>query len=67
MSHIFVKFLFLNSADTSACDHILSLSKNVEHNRISLSLICTQSSFLIRYSIVVTTFMPLNFYQAQWK
>jgi hypothetical protein len=67
MSHILVKFEFLNSADTSACERVLSSNKQVEHNTISLSLVCLQSNLLIRYRISVTTFMPLNFYHAVWK
>jgi hypothetical protein len=67
MSHILVKFEFLNSADTSACDRVLSVKREAEHNKISLSLVCLQSNFVIRYRIAVTTLMPLNYFQAVWK
>lgn len=67
MSHIMVKIEFLNSRDTSACNKVLSVKKEVDHNKFSVMLICLQSNHLIRYSISVRTFMPMNHYHSVWK
>lgn len=67
MSHIIVKFEFLNSAETSACDKVLSVKKHLDHNEFSVMLICLQSSTVIRYNIRVRTFMPMNHYHSVWR
>ena len=67
MTHIMVKFEFLNSADTSACDQVLSVKKDINHTEFALSLICIQSARILRYRLKVKTFMPMNYYHSVWK
>ena len=67
MSHIMLKFEFLNSVDTSACSKVLSVKKDIGYDYFSIMLLCVQSVKVIRYRLKVHTFMPLNYHHSVWR
>lgn len=67
ISHVQVKIDVTNSPDTSACDQALVVNKHVDHEGFIFSIICAQSTLLIRYHLTVKTFMPLNYHFHSWK
>ena len=66
MTHLIIKFQFINSGRTSACSHVLWRKRQAQHSNINVQVGCIQSEHILIYETQITTFMPINPYFASW-